>query len=139
MGEKAAVISETNRIANDLASVVYEKEKKALCETLEAFGVPQRLFRIFEEMDESYCLIIRDWKFVTYVIEKGYPRAPEYFETFEEAAEKLMRMFSDNDMEFSDMKDHYYGQVKSASIPATRLFSGMLKSVEKIMRGAAML
>lgn len=107
MDQRIDITDSANLIACDLAKVVYEKQLKALVNTLDRFQVPARYYTLMEARDESTCMLYEKGTWRVFYSERGQRSGERMVEDAEQACMIVMREIAEDENEYAQMV-HYF-------------------------------
>lgn len=102
-----------NYLAQDIAKVMYRNQFNALIETLERFHIPQRYYTLFDDRDESVCLVYDKGEWAVYFSERDLRTDEIRTGDPSEACRKMLYKISENNTEYQHMLSYFEKKEKN--------------------------
>ena len=139
--EMSNMAQQANSLAFDLERVIYKKQIDALIETMERFHVPSRCYSLFEERDESSCLVYDKGIWFVYYSERNLKTNSKQTEDLEEACRFLLYAMAENEEEYHQMVHYYDNELKNQSpgkFSSSDFYKTIMDALKRMAATAAM-
>ena len=130
-----------NIMAQDMALLVYKNQITSLKETLDRFHIPEYLYSILAEKDETSCMTYADSEWSVYYSERGQKTNLRKAGDVADACCILLRDMAEDEGEYHQMLEYFRHQMdERASIHPTsaELHTAVQASLAKIARAVAL-
>ena len=132
--------SSANYLAQDIAKVMYRNQFAALTATLERFHMPQRYYTLFDDRDESICLVYDKGEWSVYFSERDLRTDEIRTSDPVEACRKMLYKMAENNAEYQQMLNYFEKEEKNQSldgVSSKEIYRAVKESLRKLASSAA--